>query len=101
MPLLIIDSVVGQAQYVLDDFPSKTLILTTMPARNIIEGRPSLDYNTMSLKLVAYVQLFEGTNNTQRRSSVGAVALNSSNEKGGYYFMSLRTRCKLHGFIWT
>ena len=29
------------------------------------------------------------------------VALNPSNEKGGYHFMSLRTGRKLHGFIWT
>ena len=49
----------------------------------------------------AYVQLFEGTKNTQRSKSVGAVALNLSNEKGGYYFTSLRTGRKLRGFIWT
>ena len=55
----------------------------------------------MSLKLGGYVQLFEGTKNTQRSTSVEAVALNSSNEKGGYYFISLRTGRKLHGFIWT
>ena len=49
----------------------------------------------------AYKQLFEVTKNTQRIRSVGAVALNSSNEKGGYYFTHLRTENKLHGFIWT
>ena len=55
----------------------------------------------MSLNLGVYIQLFEGTKNTQRSRSVGAVALISSNEIGGYYFMSLRTGRKLHGFIWT
>ena len=55
----------------------------------------------MSLKLGVYVQLFEGTKNTQHSRSVGAVALNSSNEKRGYYFMSLRTGRNIHGFIWT
>ena len=58
-------------------------------------------YNTMSLNLGAYVQLFEGTNNTQHSRSVGLVALNPPGEKGGYYFMSLRTGRKLHDFIWT
>ena len=53
----------------------------------------------MSLKLRAYVQLFEGKNNTQRSRSVGVVALNPSNEKGGYYFMSLRNGRKLHGLV--
>ena len=55
----------------------------------------------MSLNLGAYTQLFEGTKNTQRIRSVGAVALNPSSEKGGYCFMSLRTGKKLHSFIWT
>ena len=55
----------------------------------------------MSLNLGAYIHLFEGTNNTQRSSSVVAVALNPSDEKGEYHFVSLRTGRKLHGFIWT
>ena len=55
----------------------------------------------MSLNLGAYVKLFEGTKNKQRIRSVGEVALNPSNERGGYYLMSLRTGRKLHGFIWT
>ena len=57
-------------------FPSKTEILTTMSARNIIEGRPNLYYNTMSLKLGEYVQLFEGTKNKLCSRSVGSIALN-------------------------
>ena len=55
----------------------------------------------MSLHLGAYVQLFGGTNNTQHSRSVGVVALNPSNEKGGYYFMSLRNGRKLHGLVWS
>ena len=101
MSLFNIDSIVGQAQSMLNAFPSKTGILNFMSARNIIKGRPNLDYNTMSLKLGSYIQLFEGTNNTQHRRSVGAVALNPQNEKAGYYFMFLITGRKLHGFIWT
>ena len=99
MPLLMIESIVGQAQYMLNDPPSKTGISTNMSEINIIEGRPILYYNTMSLILGSYIQLFEGTKNTQRRRSVGAVALNSSNEKGGYYLMYLRTGRNLHAFM--
>ena len=72
-----------------------------MSAIKIIKERPNLDYNIMSLKLGAYVQLSKGTENKQGSRSVGAVALKQSNEKGGYYFMSLRTGRKLHGFICT
>ena len=70
MSLLMIDSIVGQAQSMLNVFPSNTGIYFTMSARNIIEGRPNLDYSTMSLMLGAYVQLFEGTKNTQHSRSV-------------------------------
>ena len=101
MPLMVIGSILEQAESMLNDFPSKTGIATTMSTRNIIKGRPNLDYSTMCLNMGVYVQLFEGTKNTQLSRSVGAVALNPSNEKGGYYLMYLRNWMKLHGFIWT
>ena len=44
-----------------------------MSERKITEGRLNLDYKTMSIELGAYVQLFEGTKNTQRIRLVGAV----------------------------
>ena len=55
MPLLMIDLISKQAQSTLNDFPSKKWISTTLSARNIVEGRPNLDYNTMYIKLVSYV----------------------------------------------
>ena len=79
----MIVSIVGQAQSMLNVFSSSTGIWATISARNIIEGRKFLDYNTMYIKVGAYVQLFEGVKNTQYRSSVVAVTLNPSNEKGG------------------
>ena len=100
MPLLMIEFLIGQVQSMMNYFHSKTGILTTTSVRNIIEGSPNLDYNTMSLKLGAYIKLFEGTNNAQHITSVGRVVLNPSNKKGGYYFTSLRTGCKIHVFIW-
>ena len=67
---------------------------------NIIERRTNLDYNTMYLKLGAYIQLFEETENTHCSRSVGAFVLNPSNEKGGYDLMSLIAGRNIHGFIW-
>ena len=64
MPMLMIDPILGQAKSMLNALTSKTGILTTMSARNIIKGRPNLYYNTMYLNMGAYVQLFEGTKNT-------------------------------------
>ena len=60
MTLILIDSIAEQEKSMLYDFPSNTGISTTLQASNTIEGRPNLDYKTMSLKLVAYVQLYEG-----------------------------------------
>ena len=48
----------------LNVFPYKTGIYNTIPARNIIEGGPNIDYNTIYLKMGAYVHLFEGAKNT-------------------------------------
>ena len=98
--MMMIDYIEEQAQYMMNNFPSKTGIYVTISAGNIIRGRTNLDYNTMSLNLVAYIQLFEGTENTQQIRSVGAVALNTPNEKVGYYFMFIRTGRKIHGLIW-
>ena len=72
----MIDSIAEQAQSMMND------ISTTTSERNIIKESTYLDYNTISLKLVSYIQLFEGMNNTPCSSSVGAVTLNPSNEKG-------------------
>ena len=56
MTFTMIDSIAEQSQSMLNDFLSKTDISTTLSARNIIEGIPNLDYNTMFLKLGAHVQ---------------------------------------------
>ena len=48
---MIIESIAEHAQYMLNYFPSKTGISTTMSARNVIKGMPNLDYNTVYLKL--------------------------------------------------
>ena len=80
-------------------FPSKNGISVQSP-RNIIEEKPHLDYNTMKLAFGAYVQLYKKTTNTQVARSIGAIAMYPSNERGGYYFMSLWTGRRLHGFIW-
>ena len=47
-----------------------------------------------------YVQLYRSTDNTPKSRSVGAIALIPSNKQGGYWFMSLKTGHKLHGYHW-
>ena len=43
IPLLLIGSISKQVKYMIDAFPSKTGISTTLSARNILEGRPNFD----------------------------------------------------------
>ena len=95
----MIDGIATRVQMSLNAFPSRNGISIQSP-RNIIEWRPNLDFSTMKLTFGAYVQLYEKTTNTQKARSVGAIAMYPSNERGGYYFMSLRTGKRLHGFIW-
>ena len=101
MPTLLVDAVVDRGTLGINGFPLKTGISMTMSAQNLLEGKPNLDYNTLSLSIGACVQLYEGTMNTTKHRSVGAIALNPSNERGRHYFMSLRTCKKLHRYIWT
>ena len=63
----MIGAISEQAQSMLNDFPSNTGISTTLPERSIIEGIPNLDYNTMSLKLGAYIQLYEKKTHTSQQ----------------------------------
>lgn len=44
--------------------------------------------------------VYSGTNNTLDARSVSAIALNSSNQHGGYYFMSLYSDRRIHSYEW-
>ena len=78
----MIVSISEQAQSIQNYFPFKTRISTALSARNFFEGRLKLEYNTISLKLGAYVQLYEGGGYTQHSRSVGAITLKTSNKSG-------------------
>jgi len=58
MPTLLVDAVVDRGTIGLNGFPSKTGISMTMSAQNLLEGKPNLDYNTLSLSLGVYIQLY-------------------------------------------
>lgn len=44
--------------------------------------------------------MYIGTTNGSEQRSVSAFALRPSNDERGYYFMSLDSGCRLHGYIW-
>ena len=74
----------------LNHFPVKNGISQTLSPRTIMTGRPSLDYNKMSIEFGAYAQVFEDNNptNTNKARTTGAIALNlTGNEQGGYFYV--------------
>ena len=61
----------------------------------LIDGYNKLDLSKKQIRFGGYVQIWGGTTNTLKERSIGAIALNRSNENGGWYFMALMT-----GRVW-
>ena len=83
----------------LNYFPVEQGIQGNMTPAMIVEGKV-LNCETLKLQFGSYVQLYRSTDNTPKLRSVGAIALMPSNKQGRYWFMSLKTRHKLHGYHW-
>ena len=66
----------------------------------ILEGKPNPNMNNAHISFGSYVFVHIGTDNTMKRRSIPAIALNESNEHGGHYFMNLYTAKKLHSYNW-
>ena len=90
MLTIMIGGIVTRVQMSLNTFPSRNRIYAQLPS-NIIQERSNLDFSTIKLTFGMCVQLYEKTTNMQKARSVGVIAIYPSNERGGYYFMSLRT----------
>jgi hypothetical protein len=101
LPNMMMKHIVLNSVYWLNAFPSKNGISNMMSPSSIVLGTPSPDCKHLKLRTGAYVQLYVGTTNTSKARTVGVIALRRSNENGGYYFMSLKTGCELHGYEWT
>ena len=67
----------------------------------LVEGRQKLDLGQKRIEFGAYALVYVGKSNDMKKRSVPSIALKSSNDVGGYYFMSLYTGKKLHSYVWT
>ena len=74
-----------------------------LPPTTIFTGIPPPNFESiMSLKFGDYVQVFEGTTNTNKGGTQGAIALYpSGNLQQGWIFMSLLTGREVHRKQWT
>ncbi len=78
----------------LNIFPTPHGVPKTLSSKNIMTGKPNLDYNNVKVEFRPYVQVFEDNNltNTIKHCSTGAIALNpTGNTERYYHFMSLST----------
>ena len=101
MPRIMIKKMVQGANDYLNYIPSENGIGGwSMSPAGIVDGKGAINCDMLKLQFGAYVQLYRGTDNTTTSRSVGAIALTPSNEQGGYWFMSLKTGHKLHGYKW-
>jgi hypothetical protein len=97
LPNMMMKHIILDGMSWLNALESKNGISTTMSPSSIVLGTPSPDCKHLKLRTGAYVQLYIGTTNTSKARTVGVIALRRSNESGGYYFMSLKTGCEIHG----
>ena len=94
----MIDECIYMVATCLNSFPNKNGISQTISPSAIILGRGPIDGNCLRGVFGRYYEVFCGTDNTQKQRRVSAICLRPSNNQGGYYFMSLDTGAKIHGF---
>ena len=93
----LVEGVIG----LLNNFPSKNGVSQTMNPSMIVTGAQIPNYNVKRIVFGSYAQVHLGTTNTMKHRSVPAIALRSSNENGGHYFMSLFSGKRIHSHNWT
>ena len=84
-----------QIAAVLNAFQAQDTVIRQSPSL-LVEGRGLIKYDKLSLPFGAYAMVYTGTNNTIRARGIPAVALHSSNDSTGFYFMSLMAGHKIN-----
>ena len=96
--ILMVRSLVEGIVAVLNAFPSKNAVSSTINPATIVKGKPKLDLKRKMISFGAYALVYTRTTNDNKPRAVPAIALRMSNSAGGHYFMSLHTGKRIHGF---
>lgn len=99
-PKLMVDENLVDMIGWLNAFPHAEGISNTLSPAAIVLGNPKPDCKQLRITFGAYCEVYVGTTNTQVQRSVAAIALRASNNRGGYYFMSLESGRRIHSFVW-
>ena len=100
-PKIMVDECLIDIISCLNDFPAKNGISKTIGPAAIVLGRGKKDGNHLKGTFGRYYEVYCGTDNTNKERRVSAICLRPSNNQGGYYFMSLESGRKIHGFKFT
>ena len=65
--------------------------ISGMSPAGLVLGHPKVNYKHIRITFGAFAEVYDGTDNTQKSRSESAIALRPHNNKGSYYFMSLKT----------
>jgi len=98
---LMTQSIVESSITWLNAFPEKEGASKTLSPAAIVLGTPKPDHSKLKITFGSYAQAYESTTDTNKPRSIGAIALKQSNERGGYYSMSLSTGRRIHCYQWT
>jgi hypothetical protein len=100
MPRVMINENLKDKVSWLNVFKPKDYIHPVTVPSGMILGDKKSDYNNLKLDFGQYCQVYDGTSNDQNSRSVAAIALRPRNNRGSYYFMSLRTGKRIHAKKW-
>ena len=85
----------------LNSLPHPNGISKILSPATIVLGRGKVNGNNLKAIFDRYYEVYAGTDNTNRERRVSAICLHPSNNQGGYYFMSIETRKRIHGYNFT
>ena len=89
LPGIMIDANIQDKITWLNQFPPTDYLSDSIGPSGMILGTPKVDYNNLCLDFGQYCQVHDGTTNTARSRSVGAIALRPKNSRGSYFLCLL------------
>ncbi|GFH56607.1 hypothetical protein CTEN210_13083 [Chaetoceros tenuissimus] len=101
VPKLVIDEILVDIIKWLNHYVRKNGISKNMSPGTIVRGNGPVDMGTLKASFLNYCIVYRTMTNEKTPRAARAIALRPSNNQGGYYFMSLKTGNRIHGFKWT
>ena len=93
-------SMVAHVVEMMNRFPKNNGLSSNTSPAEIIEGVDKLGLSQRQILFGSYAEVWDGTLNTMKERSIPCMALNCSNNSGGFYFMSLESGKRYNSKQW-